>query len=469
MSELQLFNTLTRSHEVFRPLKEKEVRMYCCGPTVYNYVHIGNLRTFLWGDVLRRYLEWKGYQVTQVMNFTDVDDRIIEHARTRGIDLDTYTEPYIEAFFRDIDTLRIRRANIYPRATRHIAEMVELVQKLTENGHTYVTEGSTYFRIATFPEYGKLSQTEAASSSEFSRIDSDNYDKENARDFVLWKARKGDEPSWQTPIGDGRPGWHLECSAMSMRYLGTTFDIHTGAVDLLFPHHENEIAQSEGATRQKFVNFWVHGEHLIVEDRKMSKSAGNFFTLRDLLDQGYTALQIRYALLSVPHRTKLNFTIKSLDDAKRSLERLESFVLRMKELAASKKSGPQGVSAGGRAMVKNFLHQFEVAMDDDMNTARALGELFILIREANIAADEDKLNPEDGRAMLQAIAAVDPVFDILPGDPSSLDAEIETLIEARNQARARRDFAESDRLRDELVSRGIILEDTSAGTRWRRK
>jgi cysteinyl-tRNA synthetase len=257
---------------------------------------------------------------------------------------------------------------------------------------------------------------------------------------------------------------------MSMRYLGTTFDIHTGAVDLIFPHHENEIAQSEGATRQKFVNFWVHGEHLIVEDRKMSKSAGNFFTLRDLLEQGYSPLQIRYALLSVPHRTKLNFTIKTLEDAKRSLERLESFVLRMKELAASKKTtGDRGVGAKGRALVKNFLHQFELAMDDDMNTARALGELFILVREANTAADEDTLNPEDGRAMLQAIAAVDPVFDILPRDDSSLDAEIENLIEARNQARARRDFAESDRLRDQLVSRGIILEDTSAGTRWRRK
>jgi cysteinyl-tRNA synthetase len=470
MSDVRLFNTLSRQQEVFRPLKQGEVRMYCCGPTVYNYIHIGNLRTFLWGDVLRRYLEWKGYRVTQVMNFTDVDDRIIEHARNKAVDLDTYTAPYIEAFFHDIDTLRIRRADIYPRATRHIEDMVELVQKLEQRGHTYLSDGSIYFKIATFPEYGKLSQVQAAETSEFSRIDTDNYDKENARDFVLWKARKEEEPFWDTPIGPGRPGWHLECSAMSIRYLGTTFDIHTGAVDLIFPHHENEIAQSEGATGQRFVNFWIHGEHLIVEERKMSKSAGNFFTLKDLLDQGYSPLQIRFALLSVPHRTKLNFTIKSLEDARNALERLELFILRMKELASEKRPGAdRGVSTTGRMLIKNFLHQFEAFMDDDLNTAGALGGLFTMIREANTAADEKALHPEDGRAMVEAIGKVDPVLDILPRDAEMLDSEIERLIEARNLARARRDFAESDRLRDELLRRGIILEDTVAGTRWRRK
>ena len=470
MSELRLFNTRTRKQEVFTPLKPGEVRMYCCGPTVYNYIHIGNLRTFLWGDVLRRYLEWKGYRVTQVMNFTDVDDRIIEHARARNLDLDSYTEPYIKAFYDDIDALRIRRADIYPRATRHIDEMVGMVQTLTQRGHTYLTEGSTYFRIATFPDYGKLAQIEAAEASGFSRIDTDNYDKESARDFVLWKARKEGEPSWPAPIGEGRPGWHLECSAMSMKYLGTTFDIHTGAVDLIFPHHENEIAQSEGATGQLFVTFWVHGEHLIVEDRKMSKSAGNFFTLRDLISQGYSPLQIRYALLAVPHRTKLNFTVRSLEVARSALERVELFIIRMKELAAGKPGpGGRGVSARGKLLIKNFLHQFEASMDDDLNTAGALGALFTLVREANIAADTSELNPEDGRALVEAIAKVDPVLDILPGDDASLEGEIERLINARNDARARRDFAESDRLRDELLSRGIILEDTAAGTRWRRK
>jgi cysteinyl-tRNA synthetase len=461
---LRLYNTRTRSIETFEPLTPGEVRMYCCGPTVYDRVHIGNLRTFLWGDLLRRYLEWKGLRVTQVMNFTDVDDRIIEKANEAGTDIGTYTAPYVDAFYEDIETLRIRRADIHPKATEHIPEMIELVERLAGAGHTYDVEGSTYFRISTFPEYGRLAQLEVEQRPDFSRIESDKYEKEDARDFVLWKAKKEGEPSWDAPIGEGRPGWHLECSAMSMKYLGETFDLHTGAVDLIFPHHENEIAQSEGATGKPFVRYWIHGEHLIVDDQKMSKSLGNIHTLGGLLEQGYSPLQIRYALLAVPYRTKLNFTFRSLEDAKNALGRLELFLLRMREIEAS--GAPSGPSIAGLA--ERFRAAFEQAMDDDLNTAGALGALFTMIREANIAADQRHLGADDARALLAVFAGVDAVLDIEPHVETSLDDEIQALIDARNASRKARDFEESDRIRDELLARGIVLEDTPAGTRWRR-
>jgi cysteinyl-tRNA synthetase len=464
MPELLLFNTLTRDYEPVRPIEPGHVRMYACGPTVYHFVHIGNLRTFLWADLLRRYLQWKGLRVTMVMNLTDVDDRIINHARDRGISIDEYTAPYIDAFFADIDALRIRRADLYPRATEHVPEMISIVDRLSEKGHTYLSDGSTYFRISTFSGYGKLSRIEVGEASAFSRVDSDTDDKMDARDFVLWKARKEGEHFWPAAIGDGRPGWHLECSAMSMKYLGETFDIHLGAVDLIFPHHENEIAQSEGATGKPFVNMWVHGEHLIVEERKMSKSAGNFFTLRDLFAEGYTPLQIRYALLSVPYRTKLNFTTRSLEDAKSALERLELFVLRLREV-----SRPGTATRKGREMAEKALSDFELAMDDDLNTAGALGAVFTLIRDANTAIDSGELTAEDAAAIHSALERMDVVLDLLPHGEASLDAEVEQLLEERTAARSRRDFAESDRLRDVLLGKGIILEDTPGGTRWRRK
>jgi cysteinyl-tRNA synthetase len=466
MSEVKLFNTLSRRVEPFVPLTPGQVRMYCCGPTVYNFIHIGNLRTFLWGDLLRRYLEWKGMKVTQVMNLTDVEDKIIREAAAKGVDIGTYTAPFIDAFFADIDTLRIRRADIYPRATEHIPEMLDLIRRLAERGHTYVADGSTYFKISTLPDYGKLSQITVETDESYSRVESDEYEKENARDFVLWKAKKESEPSWSAPLGEGRPGWHIECSAMAMKYLGETFDIHTGAVDLIFPHHENEIAQSEGATAQQFVRYWIHGEHLIVEDRKMSKSAGNFFTLRDLLAQGHTPLQIRHALLSVPYRTKLNFSMKSLEDARHALERLELFILRASEISHGE--GPDG-GESGHDLANRFLADFEAAMDDDLNTAGALGALFTMIREANIAMNEGRFKAKDADAVIEAIRSADLVFDILEKERSALDEQVEALIKARNDARARRDFAESDQLRKVLLDKGVILEDTPAGTRWRRK
>ena len=463
---LRLFNTLTRKLEEFHPLEEGHARYYACGPTVYNYVHIGNLRTFLWNDVLRRYLEWKGYRVTYVMNITDIDDKIIRGANEKGVDIKTFSEPYTAAFFENLETLRIRRADVHPKATEHIDEMVALVESLKERGHTYDADGSVYFAISSLDGYGKLSGVDVTSSGTISRIESDEYEKDNARDFVLWKGKKEGEPSWDVPIGEGRPGWHLECSAMSMKYLGETFDIHSGAVDLVFPHHENEIAQSEGATGKPFVRYWVHGEHLIVDDQKMSKSLGNFFTLPDLLDKGASPLQIRYALLAVPYRTKLNFTMKSLEDAKHALERLELFVLRMRQIAQSSTpvDGDQGETIASR-----LLEQFEDAMDGDLNTAGALGAIFAAVRDANTTADAGTLGAAGAQALLDAIAKVDQVLDILPEEQGNLDEEIQSLVDQRDAARARRDFSESDRLRDELHSRGIILEDTPQGTRWRRK
>jgi cysteinyl-tRNA synthetase len=469
MSDLKLFNTLSREKETFVPLRAGEVRIYSCGPTVYNHLHIGNLRTFLWGDILRRYLEYRGFRVRQVMNITDVEDKIIRNANAAGQDIATYTAPYIEAFHAALAELRVRPADAYPRATQYIPQMVTLVEHLTGRGHTYVADGSTYFKVSTLEKYGQLSPVEIDMASGFSRIESDEYEKESARDFVLWKATKEGEPSWPASIGEGRPGWHLECSAMSMDLLGETFDIHTGAVDLIFPHHENEIAQSEGATGKPFVRFWIHGEHLNIDQQKMSKSVGNIYTLREIREMNYDALALRYALLSVPHRTKLNFTMQSLDDAKNALTRIESFLLRLDELS---KSGPHSAKeSDGHAeeLIGKFLISFEEAMDDDLNTAGALAALFTLIRDANVAMDAGRITPADAEGIRTALLKVDPVLDIYPKRDENLDAAIEELIAQRNAARKARNFAESDRIRDLLLAKDILLEDTPGGVRWRRK
>ncbi|HEY0158605.1 MAG TPA: cysteine--tRNA ligase [Thermoanaerobaculia bacterium] len=469
MSDLKLFNTLSREKETFIPLQPGEARIYSCGPTVYNHPHIGNLRTFLWSDLLRRYLEYRGLRVTQVMNITDVEDKIIRNANAAGQDIRTYVAPYIDAFHASLAKLRVKPANHYPRATEFIPQMVALVQKLDARGHTYVAEGSTYFRVSTLEGYGNLSKVEIDAASEFSRVEADEYEKESARDFVLWKAKKENEPSWPTELGEGRPGWHLECSAMAMELLGESFDIHTGAVDLIFPHHENEIAQSEGASGKPFVRYWVHGEHLNIDQQKMSKSLGNIYTLAEIEEMGYDPLALRYALISVPHRTKLNFTTQSLDDAKSAIARIESFLLRVDEVS---KSGPRDAAHAdeeGDALIGRFLGEFQEAMDDDLNTAGALGALFTFIRDANTAIDAGRISPGDANGIKAALQKVDPVLDIFPKREENLDAEIEALIAARNAARKARNFAESDRIRDELTARGILLEDTPGGVRWRRK
>jgi cysteinyl-tRNA synthetase len=469
MSDLKLWNTLTRELETFVPLVPGEVRMYSCGPTVYNNPHIGNLRTFLWSDLLRRYLEFRGFRVRQVMNITDVEDKIIRNANAAGKDIDSYTAPFIVSFHESLAQLRVRPAESYPRATEFIPQMVDLVKVLTTRGHTYEVDGSTYFKVGSLPQYGRLSQVELDRMSEYSRIENDEYEKESARDFVLWKAKKENEPSWQTELGEGRPGWHLECSAMSMQLLGETFDIHTGAVDLIFPHHENEIAQSEGATGKPFVRYWVHGEHLNIDAQKMSKSLGNIYTLPEIIELGHDPVTLRYALLSVPHRTKLNFTTQSLDDAKSALTRIESFLLRLDELSKSATHDAQNSDGHADQLIGRFLIDFETAMDDDLNTAGALGALFSFIRDANIAIDAGRISASDAEGLKTALMKIDPVLDIFPKRDQVLDADIERMIEQRQAARKSRNFAESDRIRDELLAKGIVLEDTPAGVRWRRK
>jgi cysteinyl-tRNA synthetase len=465
---LRFFNTLTRQLEEFRPIEEGKVRMYLCGPTVWNFAHIGNFRTFVFGDVLRRYLKYKGYEVTHVFNLTDIDDRIINEAAKRGITIDEFTAPYITYFWEDFDALGNERPDVTPRATHHIQEMIEIISTLLENGHAYESDGSIYYRIAAFPDYGKLSKINFSGNitGGSERIDTDKYEKEDARDFAVWKlVGEDEEPGWDAPFGRGRPGWHIECSAMSMKYLGETFDIHGGGMDLQFPHHENEIAQSEGATGKQFANYWIHSEFLKIDDVTMSKSKGNFFTFRDLREQGYSALAIRYLLLSVPTRKQLNFTFEGLQGAESTVERLRNFRQLVKE-----SKGGAGSDTEISVKVAAALKEFEEAMDDDFNTAAALAAIHDLVREINTAMSTGQLLSADREAVLDAIARFDSVLGIFgPEESAMLDAEIEALIEERQAARRDRNFARSDEIRDLLAEKGIILEDTKDGVRWKRK
>ena len=463
---MKLYNTLGRGLSDFVPIEPGHVRLYTCGPTVYNVVHIGNLRTFVFEDVLRRRFLARGDRVTQVMNLTDVDDKTIHGAQEAGLPLGDFTAKYADAFFRDISRLNVDPAERYPRATDHVPEMIEMIRRLAERGHTYEAEGSVYFRISTFPRYGKLSGIDLQEMRRSERVVDDEYEKEDVKDFALWKAAKPGEPSWPSPWGEGRPGWHIECSAMSMKYLGEHFDIHTGAVDNIFPHHENEIAQSEGATGKPFVDFWLHAEHLIVDGEKMAKSKGNFYTLDDVLARRDDPAAVRYLFLSVPYRKKLNFTWDGLAGAAAALERIRSAAVRMDEVAASAATKPGAFPAADRAAL--FREEFDAGLDDDLNTSAALAAVFNFLRAVNAAIDEGTLDAEGARVAREALAGADRVLGVMPSGPEALSAEIEAQILARNAARARRDFAESDRIRDELAKRGIVLEDTPAGTRWKR-
>jgi cysteinyl-tRNA synthetase len=465
---LRFFNTLTRRQEQFQPLEEGKVRMYICGPTVWNFAHIGNFRTFVFGDILRRYLKYKGYEITHVFNLTDIDDRIINEAAKKGISIDEFTAPYIQYFWEDFDALGIERPEVTPRATHHIPEMIDIISKLLANGHAYESDGSIYYRITAFPEYGKLSKINfhgnVTGGSE--RIDTDKYEKEDARDFALWKlVGEEEQPGWDAPFGRGRPGWHIECSAMAMKYLGETFDIHAGGTDLQFPHHENEIAQSEGATGRQFARYWIHSEFLKIDDVTMSKSKGNFFTFRDLRDQGYSALAIRYLLLSVPTRKQLNFTFEGLLGAETTVERLRNF----RRLVTESKGGT-GSEQHVAAKISASLAEFEAAMDDDFNTAAALADIHDLVREINTVMAAGHLLADDRIAVIQAIAKFDSVLGIFGSDDAEmLDADIEILIEERQCARRDRNFARSDEIRNLLAEKGIVLEDTKDGVRWKRK
>ncbi|HEX6899420.1 MAG TPA: cysteine--tRNA ligase [Thermoanaerobaculia bacterium] len=470
-NELTLFNTLGRKLQPFQPFVPGEARIYVCGPTVYNEVHIGNLRTFLFQDILKRSLRYLGYRVTLVMNLTDVDDKTIQGAHKAGVPLDDYTAPFIETFLRDTDALHIERADVFPRATRHIPEMIGLIGDLLEKGYAYRSDGSVFFSIGKDDDYGRLSGFDLEQARQGERVASDEYGKEDVRDFVLWKAVKPGEPSWDSPWGPGRPGWHIECSAMSMKYLGETFDFHLGGVDLIFPHHENEIAQSESATGKPFVRNWLHAEHLIVDGQKMSKSLGNQYTLPDLLARGCSARALRYLFLSVHYRQKLNFTFESLEGAVGALRRVDEMRFRLGH--AQEKGEPD---AGVAESAGRLRQDFAAALADDLNLAAALAAVFAFVKEVNVAIEQGRIGSGDRQRILDALADVDQVLGVLDparwpeGQAQDDDAaEIEDLIAQRNAARKSRDFAASDRIRDELTARGIVLEDTPQGTRWKRR
>ncbi len=466
---LKFYNTLSGQTEDFQPLNGNQVRMYICGPTVWNFAHIGNFRTFTFGDILARYLRFKGYDLTHVMNLTDVDDRIINESAKQNITIDEMTAPYIVAFWQDMDTLGNLRPDIAPRATEHIAEMIEIIETLLENGRAYKSDGSIYFRISAFPEYGKLSKIKfegnIVGGSE--RIDTDKYEKEDAKDFALWKlVDENDSTGWDASFGRGRPGWHIECSAMSKKHLGESFDIHAGGIDLKFPHHENEIAQSEGASGKLFAKYWIHAEFLKIDDDVMSKSKGNFFTLRDMLAQGYSPLAIRYLLLSVPYSKQLNFTFEGLQGAETTIERLKQF----RRLVGESKVENSESKGEVLDLVKKSLTEFETAMDDNLNTSVALAAIHNLVREINSVLAKDSLNSAEQTAVLDAIEKFDSVLGIFgKQEVDLLDADIEKLINERQEARRNRDFAKSDEIRDLLAEKGIILEDTKDGVRWKRK
>ena len=459
-----VYNTMTRKLEPLEPLEPGHVRYYTCGPTVYDYAHIGNFRTYVWEDLLRRAMELCGFRVTQVMNITDIEDKILAKAMDQGRTLDEVTAPFIEAFFEDIDTLRIKRAEHYPRATDHIKEMVELAQTLSDKGFTYESQGSLYFRIGAYEAYGGLSHLDKREIRDGARIDSDEYDKDDARDFVLWKGQREGEPGWDSPFGCGRPGWHLECSAMSMKYLGQAFDLHTGGVDNIFPHHENEIAQSEAATGERFVRYWMHSAHLMVDGEKMSKSKGNFYTLRDLLEKGFEPRAIRFLLLSTHYRSQVNFTLESMGKATQEVQRLDDFTRRLDAFSPA-----EGNDAEFERLCSRRLEEFRGALANDLDVSGAVGALFRLVRESNAAMDREALPAGSLEVLRETLQRMDSVMAVLERPAEDIDSEIEALIEARQAARKARDFAEADRIRDDLAARGIVLEDTPEGVRWKRK
>jgi cysteinyl-tRNA synthetase len=442
--------------EEFVSIEPGHVRMYTCGPTVHDYSHIGNFRTFLFEDLLRRVLQLEGYRVTQVMNLTDVEDRIIKKAAEHGQTIDEFTEQYIEAFFEDLDTLRIERAEHYPRATQHIFEMVSLIERLKENGHAYVADGSTYYRISSFPRYGALAHLDVSGLKAGARVDVDEYGKDDPRDFVLWKARKPAEQSWETPLGPGRPGWHIECSAMSMQYLGESFDLHTGGVDLIFPHHEDEIAQSEGATGKPFVRYWLHAQYLQdAMGEKMSKRLKNFATVRDLLAEGYAPRTIRYALLTGAHyRSPLTFSEELLKAADSAVKRLDEFAVRLGSVADAEATS-------------EIRSRWDDALRDDLNLPAAVGHLFEFIKTFNTRLESGKATPEERAGAMAMLRHANRILDVIEF-PEAVDAKVERLIAERQVARDRRDFARSDEIRQQLLRMGIQVDDTKEGTRWKR-
>ena len=467
MENIYFFNTLTRRKEKFVPLEKGKVKMYTCGPTVYDFAHIGNFRAFVFEDLLRRWLEYCGYKVIHVMNITDVDDKTIAAARKKGISLREYTEHYTQAFFEDITALNIEKAHYYPRATEHIPEMVALIKKLLEKGYAYRGEdGSIYYAISKFKDYGKLSKIRVKELKPGARVKVDEYGKEEAHDFALWKAwdEEDGDVFWETELGKGRPGWHIECSAMSMKYLGETFDIHCGGVDNIFPHHENEIAQSEAATGKQFVRYWLHNEYLLVEGRKMSKRFGNYYTLRDLLAKGYDPKAIRYLLMSTHYRQQLNFTFEGLEAAKNAVDRLTNFVYRLLD------ADGEGCGEKIGSLMESVQKRFEEAMCDDLNIAVALAAIFNFVREVNKLMDDNKLSRGEAEQVYELMMRFDKVLGVIgevKKEEEKLPKEAEELIRKREEARKVRDWETADKIRERLKAMGVIVEDTPQGVKWR--
>jgi cysteinyl-tRNA synthetase len=499
VASIELFNTLSDTVETLAPIGAPELRMYCCGPTVYDYGHIGNFRTFLHVDVLRRFVRQQGIPTRHVMNVTDVDDKIIRNAAAGGLPIDEYTAKYVKAFFEDLDALSIQRAEYIAYATESIPDMVALIQQLAAKDIAYRTEdGSWYFRLSRDPEYGKLSKKDLANISDGARVDLDEYDKDSARDFALWKAAKPSEKFWDTGLGPGRPGWHIECSAMATKYLGPTFDLHAGGEDLMFPHHENEIAQSECASGVTFARHWMHVRFLLVDGKKMSKSEGNFYTLRDLLLKGWRASAIRFLLISVPYRNQMNFTLDGLIESTAAVDRLRTFHQRMLKGSAAGAGGfPEGLDETIAEATAKAARDYTSALANDLNTAEARAPIFDLVRAANSAADNGTLRAGNVVEILKVLDLFDGVFAILEdhdadhtraalawaesegrlneASPELLatlslsDADIDALVAERTQAKKTRNFARADAIRNDLLAKGILIEDSKEGVRWKRK
>jgi cysteinyl-tRNA synthetase len=474
---MQFYNSLTRKKEEFKPIIKGLVRMYTCGPTVYNYAHIGNLRTFLFEDLLRRWLKYRGYKVKQVKNITDVEDKIIRDSQKQGKSLKDFTEFYTQSFFEDIDSLNMERAEAYPKATEHVKEMVEMIKLLLDKRTAYKTEDGIYFSISKFKTYGELAHIdlEKLKAGASGRVKADEYEKENVADFALWKFwdEKDGDVFWETEIGKGRPGWHIECSAMSAKHLTeafnktfnpekfTTIDIHSGGVDLVFPHHEDEIAQTEACAGKKFANYWLHSEHLLVDGKKMSKSLGNFYTLRDILAKGYNPLAVRYLLLSTHYRQKVNFTFEALEGATVAVQRLNDFMLKLKEA-----HGSANKAEVHDAITKAKL-QFEKSLDDDLEISPALAAIFEFMNAINKHIDSHELSKKDAEAVVQFMEEANSVLGVLAKE-EKLAPELQKLLDEREKARQIKNWARTDEIRDELKKQGIAVEDTPHGQRWKR-
>ena len=470
---LQFFNTLTRTKEEFNTINEKEVKLYTCGPTVYNYAHIGNFRTFLFYDTLVRYLKYKGYNVHHIMNITDVDDKTIKGSQEQNIKLKEYTDRYTKAFFNDLELLKITPAEKYPRATESIDSIVFMIRELMDKGLAYESSGSIYFNVKNFKDYGKLAKLDLDNlkAGASGRINIDEYERDNISDFVLWKGytENDGEVYWETTIGKGRPGWHIECSAMSIHYLGETIDIHCGGIDLIFPHHTNEIAQSEGATGKKFVNYWMHSEFLNMKSGnddsslKMSKKLGNIIFLRDLIGLGYSPEAIRWALINAHYRQKIDFNLKILDQAENTIESIQDFIRRLQQIDTNKEDKIENIDK----IIETSKNKFDNSMDDDLHTPEAVASIFELIKEVNIKFND--IGKDSADKILNYLKIVNNVLTTFNFEEDSIEDEITTLIEQRQQARKDKNFVEADRIRDRLLQKGIVLEDTPDGVKWKRK